>query len=320
MMLKTVALLAFSAAAFAQPTVTAVVNSTNYLPQLCPGMFASVYGTNFGTNAANVSVTVGGKPAYVYASSLVATQFAIEIPFEVSPGATTLIVTVSGAQSAPFNITLATYAPSFLTQNSTGSGPATVYESANTPVTLTAPAHPGDTLYAYAVGLGPTSPATPTGVPAAANPTATLPTLTVGGTSAKVSFAGITNPGVYQINFTVPPSVQGTQPLVATIGGVSSAATATLPLVGLSYVINNASFASPGIASPGSIATVFPEQPRRQRERGFGSLPRHDLRRSPGHLQRHRGAAVPRDRRSQRRESAADRLNDCPRICRRPEP
>ncbi|MGO9894451.1 MAG: IPT/TIG domain-containing protein, partial [Bryobacteraceae bacterium] len=127
MMLKTVALLAFSAAAFAQPTVTAVVNSTNYLPQLCPGMFASVYGTNFGTNAANVSVTVGGKPAYVYASSLVATQFAIEIPFEVSPGATTLIVTVSGAQSAPFNITLATYAPSFLTQNSTGSGPATVY-------------------------------------------------------------------------------------------------------------------------------------------------------------------------------------------------
>ena len=55
MMLKTVALLAFSAAAFAQPTVTAVVNSTNYLPQLCPGMFASVYGTNFGTNAANVN-------------------------------------------------------------------------------------------------------------------------------------------------------------------------------------------------------------------------------------------------------------------------
>jgi len=256
--LRAVALLAFSAAAFAQPTVTAVVDSTNYLPQLCPGMFALVYGTSFGTNAANFSVTVGGKPAYVYASTLIATQVAVEIPFEVSPGATTLTVTVSGAQSAPFNITLATYAPSFLTQNQIGSGPADLYEtSANTAVTLTAPAHPGDTLYAYVVGLGPTSPATPTGVPAAVNPTATLPTLTVGGVSAKVAFAGITEPGVYQVNFTVPAAVQGTQPLVITIGGVSSSTTVTLPVVGLSYLINNASFASPGIASPGSIATVF---------------------------------------------------------------
>jgi succinate-acetate transporter protein len=45
-------LLTLSAAAFAQaPTVTAVVNFSSYGNQLCPGLLATVYGTNFGTTA-----------------------------------------------------------------------------------------------------------------------------------------------------------------------------------------------------------------------------------------------------------------------------
>src|ERR1019366_5185568 len=95
-MLRIVALLAFSAAAFAQtPTVTAVVDGTNYLPQLCPGMVATVYGSNFGTDSANVSVAVGGKPGYVYPNTPIPTQFLVELPFEVPPTVTTGFVGVS---------------------------------------------------------------------------------------------------------------------------------------------------------------------------------------------------------------------------------
>jgi uncharacterized protein (TIGR03437 family) len=64
-------------------------------------------------------------------------------------------------------------------------------------------------------------------------------------------------PGEYQINFTVPANVQGTQPLVVAIGGVSSSTAVTVALAGLSAVANNASFASPGTASPGAIVSVF---------------------------------------------------------------
>ena len=257
------ALLAFSAgAAFAQtPTVSAVVNAASYGPQLCPGLIATVYGSNFGTNAASVSVSVGGKAGSVI-SPVAATQFNVVLPFEASTGTTTLTVTVGSAQSAPFNITLVAFSPYFLTQNSSGSGLASVYEnSSNAVVTLTAPAHDGDNLYVYAIGLGPTNPPSATGVLVpASTPTATLPTVTVGGVSAKVAFAGFAQgflPEIYQVNFVVPANVQGTQPLVITIGGLSSSTTVTLATAGLSSVVNNASFAFPGTVSPGSIATVF---------------------------------------------------------------
>jgi uncharacterized protein (TIGR03437 family) len=267
MMLRSSGLLAlFAAVTFAQtPTVTAVVNAESYLTQLCPGLVVAIYGSNFGTNAANVSVSVGGKTGYVYTQGILATQMDAQIPFEVPTGATTLTVTVGGVQSAPFNITLSAVSPSFLPLNGSGSGLATAYDAsaANAVVTLTAPAHDGDAMVANAVGLGPTSPPTPTsttGLAPATASTVTMPTVTVGGVAAVVAFAGVvqgTYSGFYQVNFKVPAGVQGTVPLVISSGGVSSSTTVTLATPGLSYVVNNASFASPGIASPGSIATVF---------------------------------------------------------------
>jgi len=252
---NTVTIALASVASGPTPTVTGVQNAASFSSQLCPGLLATIYGSNFGTTAANVSFTVGGKPGYVI-PPVTASQLLVELPFEASTGATTLTVTVGGVQSAPFNITLSAVSPAFFTQNSSGSGLAVV-TAAGAPVTLTSPAHNGDALLAYAVGLGPTSPPTATGAVTVPNPTATLPTLTVGGVSAKVTFAGLTQPGTYQINFMVPQNVQGTQPLVISIGGVSSSTTVTLPVAGLSAVVNNASFAAPGTVSPGSIASVF---------------------------------------------------------------
>ena len=259
-MYRTLAFLALcSAAAFAQtPTVTAVYNGYSYSTTLCPGLLAVVTGTNFGTNGANVTVTVGNKPAYVYANIATATAMPVEIPFELSPGTTTLTVTVSGSQSAPFSVTLAAVSPAFETPNSSATGLASVYNATTfAAITYAAPAHPGDTLAAYAVGLGVTTPATATGATSGANPVLPAPTLTVGGVSAPVLFAGAVGPGAYQVNFTVPAGAQGAEPLVLTVGGVSTSSLIDVALVGLSSVIVNGSFANPGTIAPGSIASVF---------------------------------------------------------------
>ncbi len=102
-MLRLVAILAFPALVFAQiPTVSSVVNIANSAVALCPGMVATVSGSNFGSNGALISVEVGGVPAYVYASYVTSTQFQVEIPYELTAGPTTLTVTVGSISSAPF--------------------------------------------------------------------------------------------------------------------------------------------------------------------------------------------------------------------------
>jgi uncharacterized protein (TIGR03437 family) len=259
---KAFALVPFLAAvAFAQPTVTGVINGASYTTTLCPGLFATIYGSNFGTNASNVTVSVGGIPAYVW-PQITAAQFNVQLPVSASLGPTTLTVNVGGVSSAPFNVTLSAFAPAFVAQNSVAAGLAAVYESTgNTLITQTAPAHPGDNVYVYALGLGATTPALATGALASATVSlATVPTITVGGVAAKVLFAGVpqgSGAGIYQINFTLPAGVQGTQPLVLTVGGVSSSSTIDVALAGTSYVISNATFANPGVVSPGSIASLF---------------------------------------------------------------
>lgn len=245
------------------PTITSVTNSVSLGTQLCPGLTATINGANFGTSAAGVLVTIGGLNAPILNATVTSKQFAIQIPFELSPGAATLTVTVNGAPSLPFPMTLAATAPAFLTQSSASSGLAAAYPAAgsnqNTPVGFNTPARPGDALRASAVGLGPTTPATPTGKAPATASTATTPTLTVGGVNATVTSAAITagSEGVYQVAFTVPPGVQGTVPLLISIGGQTSASDVTLALAGTSAVVNNASFANPGAIAPGSIASLF---------------------------------------------------------------
>jgi uncharacterized protein (TIGR03437 family) len=67
---------------------------------------------------------------------------------------------------------------------------------------------------------------------------------------------GTTDPGLYQINFKVPSSLQGTLPIVLSVGGKTSIANVTLPLLGITSVKSNAGFGSSGIVSPGSIVSL----------------------------------------------------------------
>ncbi len=265
-MLRIAVLLSFGACSFAQTlTVTAVLNGVSSGPLLCPGLLALVSGTGFGSNAANVTVTVGGKSGYV--TFVHPTLLGVQIPFEAPPGTTTLTVSAGGLSSAPFNVTLGTYAPTIYSVCNQANicGPAyfTSGNATGQPVTTSAPASPGEILGIFAVGLGPTTPATPTGPETAINRTATVPTVTVGGVPGMdvnaAIFAYPANgffPGLYQVSFTVPPGVQGTQPLVISVAGTSSSP-GLLPMFGLTALVSNASFGSAGRAAPGSIVTVF---------------------------------------------------------------
>jgi uncharacterized protein (TIGR03437 family) len=47
-------------------------------------------------------------------------------------------------------------------------------------------------------------------------------TVTIGGVTAKVQFAGVTGVGLYQLNVVVPHLPDGDQKVVANIGGLSS--------------------------------------------------------------------------------------------------
>jgi uncharacterized protein (TIGR03437 family) len=266
-MLRSLALAAlFSAAGFAQaPTVTGVTNSLSYSTTLSPGLVATIFGSNFGTDYTKATVNIGGKSAFVASGGFgVVTgsgaQFDIEIPMELSPGTYSMTVTIGGASSGAFPLTLSAASPAFSSLNASGSGLGTFDTVAGTLLSLAAPATPGQTLTGYAVGLGVTTPATPTGLATASNQVSPLPIVTAGGVACKVLFAGLVTgyAGLYQVNFTLPSSgVQGSVPIVISVGGQSSPSTLYVPIAGLTAVVVNGSFANAGTVAPGSIATIF---------------------------------------------------------------
>ena len=244
------------------PTVTAIVNNAIQTSTvLCPGLAVSIYGTGFGSGtASSVHVFVGGQPAYVLGGF--STQIDVELPFNIPVGASTVTVTTASGSSAPFSITLAAVAPGLPLAGNTGYGSFT---NAKGYISSSNLANPGDLLSLYAIGLGATNPAlTAAGIPPAGiYNTATPPTLTVGGVPAVISFAGLSSfPSLYQINFTVPTTVQGSVPVVLSIDGVSSNSV-TLPVAGISAVVNGASFLNTSSVAPGEMVSLFAN--------GFGS-------------------------------------------------
>jgi uncharacterized protein (TIGR03437 family) len=120
-------------------------------------------------------------------------------------------------------------------------------------VSNTSPAAVGEELVAYAAGLGATNPAVPAGQPAA-QPVPTLESFTLAFTSPSTTgvalaravtplFTGLTSgyPGLYQINFIVPPLPSGALPCAS--GATPAAAPANLTV----NVIGSMSFDSAAI-------------------------------------------------------------------------
>jgi uncharacterized protein (TIGR03437 family) len=211
-------------------SISGIANGADYGHAYAPGEILSIFGTGLASavqaagsvplpvTLAGVAVTVNGVTAPVYSTS--PGQLNVQIPYEtpVGPGST-LTVQYNG-QTVTYSLDIAATAPA-------------IFTDANRAPVPNGTAKSGDTLTLYVTGAGALSPSVPTGSsPASGTAVANLPkpanqpvTVTVGGISAAISFAGVPAGlvGVMQINYQVPQGLPaGIQPVVVTIGGASS--------------------------------------------------------------------------------------------------
>jgi uncharacterized protein (TIGR03437 family) len=232
------------------PAISAngVVNGASFQPGVTANSWVTIKGTNLAaqtddwshsivngalpTSLDGVSVSMGGKPAYIYFIS--PGQLNVLAP-DVPAGSTTVTVTTAGGTSSTFSTTANAYGPAFfLWPNSQVVATRQDYSYAAKAGTFagatTVPAKPGDVLILWATGFGPTMPPAPSGVSVPASggySTASAPVVTVNGISATV-YGGALAPGsagLYQIAIQVPNTLaDGDWPIQASIGGVQSPA------------------------------------------------------------------------------------------------
>jgi uncharacterized protein (TIGR03437 family) len=209
-----------------------------------PGEIVAIFGAQFAdsnqeanglplpTSMQNATVTIAGKQAYLIFTSPGQINAQLRYDTPIGPGPQ-IVVTRGGVPSIPQPVTTATTQPAIFTKDFTGSGQGNIFVIPEPGVQVRAdaanPAKAGDVLTIYCTGLGPVTPDAAAGFP---TPSDTLRrtinpvTVTIGGVSAPVAFAGLTPgfTGLYQINTTVPAGVPtGTQvPVVVTAGDASS--------------------------------------------------------------------------------------------------
>jgi uncharacterized protein (TIGR03118 family) len=192
------------------------------------------------TQLNGAGVTVNGEAAAV--SYVSPAQINFLVPTDIQSGAAQIIVTNNGLSSTAVSATMASTAPAFFTlgaADATTGNSFIAAEHANgsiagppslvTGVTST-PFNAGETMVLYGTGFGATNPAAPNGtLPTVALPLTLLPTVTVGGKPATVSFGGLTGPGLYQFNVILPAgtTVGGTGtvvqvPVIMTVGSVQT--------------------------------------------------------------------------------------------------
>ena len=188
------------------------------------------------TSIDGVSVKVNGKNAAVYYVS--SGQVNINAPDDPATGPVTIEVTNNGKTGKSVTMLKSAVAPALLTTNaftvggkryvvallptSKAGGP---YVGASGLIAGVAfqQVKPGDRIILYALGCGPTNPATTAGmVTAAKSPVSSDYKLEIGGQEAVVEFFGAIpgSIGLYQINAVVPNVSAGDQTIELTVAGV----------------------------------------------------------------------------------------------------
>jgi uncharacterized protein (TIGR03437 family) len=164
-----------------------------------------IIGGNLPVQLDEVSVTIGGRPAYIgYVSPQ---QLNVLVPGGIPSGQVSISVTSAPAHTTTTSSTLKDVNPAlFLWKDRFAAAQHADFTGVNT----LAPARPGETILLYGSGFGRTAPSAAIGE--IARETCALvavPVVTVGGIPAVVEFAGIPQGtvGLYQINVRVPQSV-----------------------------------------------------------------------------------------------------------------
>jgi len=228
------------------PGPNSVVNAASFVHGgVVPGGMATLFGSNLttstGINLASglplktdfltTSVEFAGKyeaPIFAVDNVNGTQQINFQVPWEIASLPTVLLqVSTNGVSSLPVEVPVLAAQPGVIAYNVGGVSYGVVLHSSFALADTANPAALGETLTVYCVDLGAVSPALADGAPGTgAEITVAVPTATIGGANAPVSFHG-TAPGfvaLYQVNVTVPTGLSsGNQPLVLTISGASSA-------------------------------------------------------------------------------------------------
>ncbi len=243
------------------PSVAGAVSASGFgaFPSVALGSWIEIYGTNLaadtrlwaasdfsGVNAPTTldrtTVTIGGQPAYVDFVS--PGQVNAQVPTaNLAPGPQALTVMNADGLSKTFQITVNTtqpglFAPAALTVGGKQYVGALFANTATTTYVAppgTAPgitsqrAHPGDTIVLYGVGFGTVSPPVPAGqITQLSNTLTSTVTISIGGVTAQVTYAGLApgEVGLYQFNVVVPqgPSSDAA-PVTFTLGGTAGTQT-----------------------------------------------------------------------------------------------
>jgi uncharacterized protein (TIGR03437 family) len=229
-------------------TANSVVNAASFEPGLTPGSLATVFASGITDGPvvtpaprvplprelSGVRVIVGGVEAPIHGVANVNGQEQInfQVPFETSGPAAAMIVRRDAQSSASVVVPVFAVQPGVYTSNNTDA--IVVRNSDNTLVTTQRPLARGEYAYFYMTGLGSVDNAPRTGEGGPRSPLATVrvvPSVTIGGVSCDVVFAGLAPDfvGVYQVNILVAAAVPpGNQDLVVTSGQLRSRAVKVL--------------------------------------------------------------------------------------------
>lgn len=231
-----------------------VVPIYNSVTTIQPSSWVSIFGVNladnnytwngdFPTSLGGTSVTIDGKPAYLWSVS--PTQINLQAPDDTATGSVVVSVTTPFGPTTS-TVTLAAQSPSLslisskypaaliLTPDGSGANGKGTYDLLGPSGAFAFPTRPvkaGETLVLYGVGFGPTNPVVAAGAPySGAAPTVSPITVTIGGKTANVLFAGIVEAGLYQITVVVPKVPSGDQLLVAKAGTAQIQAGVAVPV------------------------------------------------------------------------------------------
>ena len=224
----------------AATVITAISNAASYQQNVfAPGMLINVWGTGLANFAQPATIAplpeyMAGSEAYVafgadYANYANAPflyvspgQVNLQIPYEVPAGPAQVSIGTPYGPNDYYNFTVQEAAPGIFSYADTSSTSSPIGSGS---------ARAGQEVAIYVTGVGAVTPNPGDGNtpdPSQATPVPQQAvSLTVGGVAVAQPFAFIGIPswsvGVLQINFTIPNGVAtGPQPLVVTVGGVSS--------------------------------------------------------------------------------------------------
>jgi uncharacterized protein (TIGR03437 family) len=217
-------------------STASIANAATDLPSgFAPNSIISIYGSNLSYATSSVTaqsavlpITVGGVTVYIgqtfgYIFYVSPRQINVLIPYNLSPGPTSVTVVREGTVGPTIPIVLTATAPSLfqITPNT-----ILATHADNSLVTSSAPAAAGETIIIYAIGLGTTNPDQIDGfIPVRAAKVSNFANLNVllNGTAvppSNIQYAGITPgcAGLYQINLLLPQSLPSNPELRVQIG------------------------------------------------------------------------------------------------------